>query len=305
MTVQIPSLVINNSYKNNGYIILPLNGKNRKTTEIVNTFFKTLDKEIVEHIKRSIAVLRKTNKISATDISYRAIVNELEGDDDEIYKNGLIRYRLDMPETVVYDDKKNVIPQNNYQNAFVKGVYVKSIIEISNISINTKTGNVVLNIKPLQLRVQDETIEKSELKAYSFYDDSEEDTDSEKNDFKESTFNTMTECVESEMPPKEQKKEIKTINLETKSEVKKPDIKSEAKKPDIKSEAKKPDIKSEAKKPDIRSEAKKPDIRSEAKPVQNVIEARSESDEIPDNVADSDDNMDDNEIQNYFDSIKS
>ena len=103
---QIPSLVLNDQYQNKGYIILPLNGKNSNTTDIVNNFFKTLDKIVVDKVKKFISEFKANGRITSPDVSYRAVVNELEGDDNDVYKNGLIRYRLDFPDTSVYNDKK-------------------------------------------------------------------------------------------------------------------------------------------------------------------------------------------------------
>ena len=208
--VQVPSLVLNNSYQGKGYIILPLNGKNNATTVLVNNFFKTLDKVVVDKIRKTITELKSTGKITASDISYRAVVNELEGDDNDVYKNGLIRYRLDFPETHVFDDKKNLIDKNDYQKVFIKGVFIKSIIEVTSLIINAKTGSITLFIKPLQLRIQDETIDRIDLKTYSFFDDdSDNENDCDKHEAKEAILNTQTDCLESE------KKDVVKRKLET------------------------------------------------------------------------------------------
>lgn len=289
--VQIPSLILNNSYQNKGYIILPLNGKNSNTTNIVNVFFKTLDKTIVDKIKLIISELKNSGKLLTTNISYRAIVNELEGDDNDVYKNGLVRYRLDLPDTQVYDEKRNLIDKSDYNKFFIKGVYVKSIIEITSLVINIKTGNITVYIKPLQIRIQDESIDMLNLKTYSFIDDdSENETDNmqpkdiepKKNTANQDmsvvigTMNTQTDCLETEQNNRQSKPIYKLV---TKSESNNQVAKSE-------------------------TNSEKPINLQTEKPNQHRVINSSDNDDGLDNIVDvNSEDMDDNEIKNYFESI--
>jgi hypothetical protein len=287
--VQIPSLILNNSYQGKGYIILPLNGKNTSTTKAANNFFKTLDKVVVEKVKKIITDLRTSGKITSADISYRAVVNELEGDNNDIYKNGLIRYRLDFPDIQVYDDKKNIIAADNFQKVFTKGVFVKSIIEVTSLIINTKTGNISLFIKPLQLRIQDETVNKVDLKSYSFFDDdSENELDESKNDIKDATLNTQTDCLESE------KREVKR------------QIKVESKPIELRTVLKQAESEKQKTLNPLAAATAMPIPAPIPAPVVKNDELSDDGDDLLNNVVDinSDtDNMDDNEIKNYFESI--
>jgi hypothetical protein len=195
--VQIPSLLLNDTYNGKNELILPLVCKNNESTESVCDFFNKLDMCIVSKLKSKL----KEWNINAKNISYKAIVNTIEGDDDEVYENGVIRLRLidnDSFTTKIYDNDRNLVASDNYDNLLVNSAYVKSIIEVVSIIINNDSV-ICVNIKPHQLRVSKPTNEVVELSCYSFDDnDSEVEVENKKpsiDDMHEALLNTQTDFL--------------------------------------------------------------------------------------------------------------
>jgi hypothetical protein len=183
--VQVPSLFNNDRYNEKGELILPLLSKTEKITNQVSNFFKKLDDLFVSQIKSQITKLKTNKNIpqrNIKNISYRAIVNELDNDGEEdnpIYRNGLIRLKINDTITQLYDENKVLINLNEYENVLTQGSYVKSIIEINAIILSD--NEVTINIIPHQLRVSEDVINKIQLIEYSFIEsDSDESEDNKK-----------------------------------------------------------------------------------------------------------------------------
>lgn len=176
LLIQVPSLLLDNPYSGKNSIILPLKGRNEISTKSVCDFFNQLDRTIIIKLKDILNKLKKNNryKINYQNVSYKSIVNEIDTD-NEIYKNGLIKYKLfngSKFKTVIYDDNKEIIPVYEYSDRLTKGVYIKSIIEINSIIINNDVIKVY--VKPHQLRVFEQGIERVDLTTYSFIDSDDE-----------------------------------------------------------------------------------------------------------------------------------
>ncbi|ARF09009.1 hypothetical protein Catovirus_1_1059 [Catovirus CTV1] len=214
LLVQVPSLYLNDTYKEKSSLILPFMGKTDYSTNLVCEFFNNLDSIILSNIKKILYELvnEKNNKINFSDISYKAIVNEIEGDDNEIYKNGLIKYKLHNNKdfaTKIFDENKNLIDVMDYSKKMVKGTYIKSIIEINSLVIRDSVIQVY--IKPHQLRVQYK-FDTVNLDSYSFIDsDDENDKAVEDNEI---VLNTQTDYLEinRNSPTQTIKKEEQQIN---------------------------------------------------------------------------------------------
>jgi hypothetical protein len=154
-------------------------------------------------------------------ISFKTIVDNIDKNsttnsvtngfdmDYEIYKNGFIRMKLiDKDSTTrVYDDHKNLIEQSNYTIKMVKGVYIKSIIEISGLLI--RGADVKIHTKLHQLRVIDERPTKVVLEEYSFVDSESDDDSNDTSTVSKETLeikykdcaNTHTDYLETEKAP--------------------------------------------------------------------------------------------------------
>lgn len=193
--IQVPPLFINDSYNGKGYIILPLVGKSEQTTKNICSFFTKLDETIINNLKKILYEIKNEGKykhIDFSNISYRAIVNEVENDSNEIYNNGLVKYKLygaDNFKTQVFDNNKQLLNENEYIDKLSRGSYIKSIIEIHSLVLHN--NNVYVHIKPHQLQIINDQIEKFVLTEYSFVDSDSESNDVYKCD--EMLF-TQTEC---------------------------------------------------------------------------------------------------------------
>lgn len=191
MLVQIPSLYLNNSYNGNGTILLPLIGRTECTTIDIVNFFSELDRTMIANIKSILYGIKRENRHSMdfSNISYKSIINEIEGDDGEIYKNGLIKYKIcgDFS-SKIYDENKNFIHQEEYEGKLVKGIYLKSIIEINSLVLRDNVIHVY--IKPHQLRITEEKFQSICLDSYSFIDSDDENCQNE------IILNTQTDYLE-------------------------------------------------------------------------------------------------------------
>jgi len=191
--VQVPSLYLNNSYNGNNVIILPLIGRTEQTTIDVVNFFSELDRTIISNIKNILYGIKRENRymMDFSNISYKSIINEIEGDDNEVYKNGLIKYKINGLgdfSSKIYDEGKNYIAVNEYENKLIKGIYIKSIIEINSLVLRDNVIHVY--IKPHQLRITEERFQSINLESYSFIDSDDEDNSNE------IILNTQTDYLE-------------------------------------------------------------------------------------------------------------
>jgi hypothetical protein len=309
--VQIPGLILNDSYKDKkGYIIMPLNAKNNNETKSANDFFKTLDKIVVEKIKQTVIEMKSKGKITSNELSYKSVVNELEDDDSEIYKNGIVRYRVDHPDTKIFDENKMVIEKDNYSKVFIKGSFIKAILEIAHLVINPKTGSITLYIKTLQLKVQNENIDKVDLKEYSFDDNSDNECDISNHEVKEAILNTQTDVFETEKYDSKHKQVPVKPNQVHDNHIQVTD------KPKLEYVLK---TSTSVNKPQLasflsmtRSEAKPNKIHKEPAPTIDDMEFKqilqnndNNDDDVLDNIVDidSDTDMTADEVKNYFTSI--
>lgn len=191
LLVQVPSLYLNNSYNGNNVILLPLVGRTEYTTMDIVNFFSELDRTMVANIKNILYGIKKENRhiMDFSNISYKSIINEIEGDDGEIYKNGLIKYKICGEfSSKIYDENKNFIHQDEYEDKLVRGIYLKSIIEINSLVLRDNVIHVY--IKPHQLRITEEKFQNINLDAYSFIDSDDENCQNE------IVLNTQTDYFE-------------------------------------------------------------------------------------------------------------
>ena len=169
LLLEVPSLYLNDTYENTDLLMLPLMGRNDETTYLVNDFFRDLDNHIVDNIQKILINLKSKKlpdslKLNSSDVSYKSIVIEVD-DPDDIYKNGIIKYRFNSS-TKLYDENKLLVDKENYCRHLVAGKYVRSIIEINSLII--KDNNVITHTRLHQLKLVPDKLEKVSLTDYSF-----------------------------------------------------------------------------------------------------------------------------------------
>jgi hypothetical protein len=179
--IQLPDLYMNDDIKrlDSNYvtyeILLPLLSRNINTTQLVKSFFQSLDNKIVQDAKQY-NTLWNLNP----NIKYKMLIKNIEGDNvDNIYDNGIIKLKFIKSKgfnTRVYDCNKNIIKEKYYTQTLTGNCYIKSIIEL--VAIWIKDEVFGLYIRPHQLKVTDSgKLPVFSLKDYSFIDDTESDKD--------------------------------------------------------------------------------------------------------------------------------
>lgn len=174
LITKMPTLVSNDGV-NDTSIILPLVCKNKTLTNKVITFFKDLEKKILDDIKKNAT----TWKING-QIKYKAIINLMnDNGENDLYDNGLIRLNIITSQdfnTLVFNKKKELLTKEQYSEMLNYNSYVKPIIEISSILLNDKT--ISINIITHQLRITNKVPKITSLSGYCF-SDSEDDCDND------------------------------------------------------------------------------------------------------------------------------
>lgn len=163
LLIELPSLYLNDKYRNNK-LIVTLKSSTEEVTNNVNIFMDNLEKRITSIIKN----IKQQNKFIINE--YKTIVNEIFGDDNNIYSNGVLQ--LSLLDTKVYDYDKNIVDNNNYKNIFLEGVYIKSIIELHSIIVNN--GIAYVYIKTHQIKLVNSQIKKVVIPLYSFSETEQE-----------------------------------------------------------------------------------------------------------------------------------
>ena len=199
LVVEIPALYLNDSVSKD-IVMLPLKSKNEKMEQDIIAFFRNMDNCILKKIQNILTSLRNDGRyehIDYNNISYRSIINEIENDDSNIYKNGIIKYRINLDKkngTRIYDSSKKMLTESEYKECLIKGVYIKSILEINSLII--RNNNIYVFIKPLQIAIK---IKQKEvvLDEYSFIDSDSEDINDNINNT-DNVVGTFTEYLEKE-----------------------------------------------------------------------------------------------------------
>lgn len=178
--INVPSLLLTNKYKNaNSDLIFPFVGKTEQTTKESCEFFKKLDDLVMKNIKELVNRYKLSKKMpfDKKKIFYKGLINEVDNDDDQLYKNGLLRFKMH-DYTKVYDENKTLIPKNEYETRLVSGTYIKFILEISNVTITNNNNSIDISITANvhQMALSNEYPRKVVLNDYAFVDSDKEPT---------------------------------------------------------------------------------------------------------------------------------
>lgn len=225
LLLQVPSLFINDSYNYkspNRSLLLTLKRQTKVGSDQITKIFNDLDSKILDILKKKIYIIKKLyyNEIDLSKISYRTMVNEID-DSDEVYNNGVLKYNL-INLTKVYDENKRLLNIPEYRN-IMKGVYIKSIIEINSIVIRNNIAYV--NLFPHQLRIVKESTRPIMLSEYSFIDSEEENglepnvIDGNDTEFDVNSLSEFSEMHDIEIKNKNLIKKVSAVDNEIKEHI--------------------------------------------------------------------------------------
>jgi hypothetical protein len=173
---QLPYLFFKDIHKNK--LILPLYFKNDKYAQNSIIFFKNLDNHFIKHIYKNI-----TNwNLNSENVEYNTIYNEVQGDDDDLYKNGVIVVNLlTSPfKTKIFDNNKKIMHFKNYEDILFGGFFIRTILEIH--SLDIVDNNINVNIKLHQAKIKYNDLHNFMLSNYSFaHSDSDSNNDNTNN----------------------------------------------------------------------------------------------------------------------------
>jgi hypothetical protein len=155
-------------------VILPLVGKNAKSSEKVKNFFESIDKKIICDAKNYVNIWPFDTK----NIKYKALIRYVDGVNNRMYDNGVIKLKFIRSKnfkTRIYNKKKTPVEESQYTEIFNGSCYVKSIVEI--VSVWIKNGIFGLYVRPHQLKVSVGFPPIFTPKYYSFDDGTESNDD--------------------------------------------------------------------------------------------------------------------------------
>jgi hypothetical protein len=180
--IQLPSIKLNDSYKKD-VLILPIKTTNINKTLLIKTFFNNLDNKILTDFKAHGKKWCKEIPQILKNIDYRAVINEID-DEEDVYDNGILSLQLeDINNTLfgknlnsynndikVYNEKKELILNTDYESVLQKGNFVQCIIEFRGLIItqNENSSEIIPYIKVHQIRYSEEKIVHVNLDSYSF-----------------------------------------------------------------------------------------------------------------------------------------
>jgi hypothetical protein len=183
LLIELPYIKINDNFINlQNIIILPMYQKNKNdSNNTLENLFIELDKYILNYLRKNykkININQNTN-----NIEYNSILQYVKGDNDNLYKNGIIKLKiLENNKTLIYIDKKNNV-STNYEKYIKKNIYIKTIIEINSICIKENKINIIIYLH--QAKIKHKKYNKFYLSTYSFVsseDDKSNDSNSDSND---------------------------------------------------------------------------------------------------------------------------
>ncbi len=173
---QLPSIKLNDSYKK-GNLLLPINTINTKKTASLKKFLDNIDEKIIHDFKLHGKKWCKEIIDNLKNIEYKALVNDID-DDDSIYSNGVLSIQINNNSSCfsnsnikIYNENKNLLNNNNYDNVLIKGNIIQCILELKGLVIvinDNNTNEIFPYIKTHQIRYIEEKLLDINLDDYSF-----------------------------------------------------------------------------------------------------------------------------------------
>jgi len=180
---QVPSIRLNDSYKKDS-LLLPINPVNSNKTTVLKNFFNNLDEKLIQDFKVNGKKWCKEILQNLKNIEYKALVNIIE-DDESVYDNGVLNLQLEDINTTlfnknknqngvkVYNEKKELVDEENYKDVLQKGNIVQCILELRGLVITysenpNESNEIFPYIKTHQIRYYEEKLVDINLENYSF-----------------------------------------------------------------------------------------------------------------------------------------
>jgi hypothetical protein len=180
---QVPSIKLNDSYKKDS-LLLPINPVNSNKTTILKNFFNNLDEKLIQDFKLNGKKWCKEILQNLKNIEYKALVNVIE-DDESVYDNGVLNLQLEDINTTlfnknknqtsvkVYNEKKELVDEENYKDVLQKGNIIQCILELRGLVITysdnpDESNEIFPYIKTHQVRYYEEKLLDVTLENYSF-----------------------------------------------------------------------------------------------------------------------------------------
>lgn len=195
--VQTPTMILGDTTTpTDNLVYVPLVGKTKEITTMLNDFFYSLDKKFIGDIEKNAKKLGVTN-----EYKYNAIVTN-----HHITKKPYVAFRLlnkNSFETNVFGENKVPIPPSNYMKAFESCKLIKLIFEIASLFVNHQRKSIHINLKVYQVKItelkQMQTL--NPMKDYAFVDSDSQLHDGIKNEIE------ICGLIEKEDEPKVEVKE--------------------------------------------------------------------------------------------------
>jgi hypothetical protein len=176
LLIEIPPLccngdiILNKTKYTTHELYLNLLGKNDYDTNAIDNFFKKLDSKLIGFGKLNYKNWGLENK----NIMYKSVIREFDKESPQ--KNGIkVKFMKSKNfNTLLFDQKQNIIHTNDYQKYIKKGCYVKMIIELVCIWIKNSTYGI--HIKLHQMKLCQNSNGSEMLSGYSFCESSDDDS---------------------------------------------------------------------------------------------------------------------------------
>jgi len=169
---QLPSIKLNDSYRHDDVLLVPINPINNNKTDIMKSVLNNIDNKLINDFKLNGKKWCKEVIQNLKNIEYKAIVNEID-DDDVIYENGVLSLSLLTNNNLkIYNEKKELIDKEDYGKVLIKGTIIQSIIELKGlmITLNDEDNEIFPLLKVHQIRYIEEKMLEVNLDNYSILD---------------------------------------------------------------------------------------------------------------------------------------
>ncbi len=219
---QVPSIKLNDSYKKDS-LLLPINTVNPNKTLALKNFLNDLDEKLMQDFRLNGKIWCKEILQNLKNIEYKALVNVIE-DNESVYDNGVLNLQLqDINTTLfnksnnhsvkVFNEKKELVSEQNYRDILQKGNIVQCILELKGLVITysddpNESNEIFPYIKTHQIRSYEEQLLDVTLENYSFLDtEMEPDNNLKTNELNKSSFNHLDNEEEDEDEEDEEEEE--------------------------------------------------------------------------------------------------
>ena len=136
--------------------LVTLKSRYENDTNMCKNFFEQLDNKLIETGKKNINMWPFNTKF----INYTSLIRFIDNNDNgnnrnnEYYENGVIKVKFIRSKkfnTLVFDENKNIVESNNYENVLCGGIYVKMILEIISVWVRDNVYGIYLKLHQLKI----------------------------------------------------------------------------------------------------------------------------------------------------------